>query len=608
MLAGLLLALTLGAYLPVVENGYIWDDDDYVVNNTTLTSVDGLRRMWFELAAIPQYYPLVHTSYWLEYHIWGLEPLGYHITNVLLHALAAVLLWRVLLVLGVPAAWWAAAIFALHPVHVESVAWITERKNVLSGVFYFASFLAYLHWAGFGRAAATNTGATSTGVTDKAARTDRLYVASLLLFVAALLSKTVTLSLPAVLLIVTWWKGRSVDRSVGIALAPFFAIGLTFGFATSLYETHLVGASDSGWDLSGSERVLVAGRALWFYLGKLVWPFPLIFNYPRWQLDPAAAWQYVYPVLAVGVGAGLLALSTRLGRGAVSVAMIFAGTLVPALGFFNVYPMRYSFVADHFQYLASAAPIAYLCGVVGFWASRSGPLASRLATFAGVSILVLLAALTWRQIPVYRDVETLWRDTLVGNPDSWLSHSSLCAIEEERGELESALAHCQAALRLEPDNHESHHIFAILAIARGDIEAGIRSYQRALDIRPDFPHSRNGLGAALNSLERYEESIVLFREVLRSYPDYAEAHSNLGNALAATGQLDDAIAHHRAAVELNPQLASAHNNLAAALLQKGELEQARSHMERVVELVPDSKAARRSLAGIERLIRNRAGP
>ncbi|MGE4606589.1 MAG: tetratricopeptide repeat protein [Myxococcota bacterium] len=597
MLAGLLVALTLGVYLPVVENGYIWDDGDYVFNNATLTSVDGLRRMWFELAAIPQYYPLVHTSYWLEYRLWGLDPVGYHIVNVLLHALGSLLLWRVLSLLGVPGAWWASAIFALHPVHVESVAWITERKNVLSGVFYFASFLSYLHWAGFGQPRPT---------AGRTARTDGLYAVSLLLFIAALLCKTVTLSLPAVLLIVTWWKGRSIDRSVALALAPFLAVGFMFGFATSIYETHLVGAVGSVWDLSAVERVLLAGRALWFYLAKLLWPHPLIFNYPRWQLDPAALWQYLYPLLAVGFGALLLVLARRIGRGAISAAMIFAGTLLPALGFFNVYPMRYSFVADHFQYLASAAPIAYLCGVVSVWASRSGRLASRIAAIAGAVILGVLGTLTWQQIPMYRDVETLWRTTLTRNPDSWLSHSSLCAIEQERGELDPALEHCEAAMRLEPDNHESHHMFAILAISRGEVEVGIRHYERALEIQPDFPHSSNGLGATLNSLERYDEAMGLFRDVLRLYPDYAEAHTNLGNALAATGELDAAIEQHRRAIELNPDLAAAHNNLAAALLRKGELGLARIHLERLLELTPDSTTARRSLDAIERLNRNRA--
>ncbi len=596
MLAGLLLALTLAAYLPVVENGYIWDDGDYVYNNSTLTSVDGLRRIWLELGAIPQYYPLVHTSYWLEYRLWELNPFGYHVVNVLLHALGALLLWRVLLTLGVPGAWWASAVFALHPVHVESVAWITERKNVLSGVFYFASLLSYLHWARFDR--------PPQAVAESA--TDRFYAVSLLLFVAALLSKTVTLSLPAVLLILTWWKGRPIDRAIALALAPFFAVGLAFGFATSTYETYLVGAGASGWDLSVVERVLISGRALWFYLAKLVWPYPLIFNYPRWQLDPFALWQYGYPLLAVGVGAGLLIFARRIGRGASSAAMIFAGTLVPALGFFNVYPMRYSFVADHFQYIASAAPIAYVCGVVAVWAGRSGLLASRVVATAGVVILGAFGALIWQQIPVYRDAETLWRATLSRNPDSWLSHSSLCAIEQERGELESALEHCAAAMRLEPDNHESHHMFAILAIARGDVEAGIRSYERALEIQPDFPHSKNGLGATLNSLGRYEEAIPLFRDVLRSYPDFAEAHTNFGNALTETGELDAAIEQHRRAIELNPELASAHNNLAAALLRKGELGLARTHLKRVVELLPDSTAARASLAAIERLIRKRA--
>ena len=226
-----LVAATMIAYQPVWHAGFIWDDDDYVINNPTLRSLAGLRQIWCHLAATPQYYPLVHTSFWLEYHLWGLNPPGYHIVNVLLHALAAILLWRLLARLRLPGAWLAAAIFALHPVAVESVAWVTERKNVLAAVFYFAAALAYLRITG----EAADGGKQIRGSL-------RWYFLSLALFVAALLSKTVACSLPAAMLLAIWWKrGRIAGRDVW-SLLPFFAAGMAMGLMTSWLERIHVGA------------------------------------------------------------------------------------------------------------------------------------------------------------------------------------------------------------------------------------------------------------------------------------------------------------------------------------------------------------------------------
>jgi tetratricopeptide (TPR) repeat protein len=587
-LAALLFGLTLVAYLPVIENGYIWDDDDYVYANPTLQSADGLRQMWFELGAIPQYYPLVHTGFWLEYRLWGDAPHGYHAVNVVLHALCALLFWRVLVLLKVPGAWWVAALFSLHPVQVESVAWITERKNVQSGALYFASLLAYLRWRG--------TGAQP-----------RLYAVSLLLFVAALLSKSVTASLPAVVLVLIWWQREPLDRDAWRPLIPFFAVGALFGAATSIYERVLVGAIGPAWDLSTIERVLVAGRALWFYLAKLAWPLPLVFNYPRWSIDAAEVSQYAYPAAALLLGLGLWLASARIGRGALSAAMIFAGTLLPALGFFNVYPMRYSFVADHFQYLACAAPFAYVTAVAfrGLDGRPSARIGLRVVLGA---LLALFALLDWQRLPDYRDAETLWRATLNANPRSWQSHSALCAIEHGRAELERAGPHCEAMLALEPDNHESHHMFAIYQASRGRTEAGIRHYERAIEIEPRYHHALNGLAATLNGLGRFDEAVAHLRRAIVLNPEFAEAHSNLGNALVATGEIDAGVAEHRAAVGLAPDNAVLHNNLAAGLLRAGQPQLARAHLVRVTQLLPDSKDAARNLAALDRLLKRQPRP
>ena len=318
MPALLLVGLTAGAYIPAMSGGFIWDDDDYVQDNLTLRSLEGLGQIWFQPGATRQYYPLVHTTYWLEYRLWGLDPTGYHVVNVILHALSAVLVWRLLIRLKVSGAWAAAALFALHPVHVESVAWITERKNALSGAFYLGAAWAYLRY--------------------EEAHSPRLYWAALFLFAAALLSKTVTCTLPAALLLVLWWKGQTPMRRTAVALVPFFALGAAMSGMTVWMEKHSVGAWGPEWDLSLVERGLIAGRALWFYAAKLLVPLNLTFIYPRWAIDATAVWQYLYPIGALGVGALLWAFRERLGRGPLTGVLFFAGTLTPALGFFQLLP------------------------------------------------------------------------------------------------------------------------------------------------------------------------------------------------------------------------------------------------------------------------------
>jgi hypothetical protein len=395
-LAALLILLTLIAYIPALQGGFIWDDNDYVSDNAALRSADGLRRIWTEPGAVPQYYPLTFTTFWLEYRVWGLSPAGYHALNVALHAVSAVVLWRVLLLLQVPGAWLAAAVFAVHPVEVESVAWITERKNTLSGACYLAALLAYLHFA-FGAAR----------------RRWRLYGLALALFIAALLSKTVAASLPAVLVLILWWKRDRLDAAALWPLAPMFALGLGAGLLTAGVERQYVGAVGADWNLSAVDRCLIAGRALWFYAATLAWPHPLIFFYPRWRIDAGIWWQHLFPLAAIGLAALLAALRHRLGKGPLVAVLAFAVMLAPALGFVDVFPMRYSFVADHFQYLASIALIA-LAVAVGCRALRGAPPGARAAVGAGV--LALLTTLSWRQGDVSLDQEALWRDTIAKNP------------------------------------------------------------------------------------------------------------------------------------------------------------------------------------------------
>ncbi len=353
-----LILASVFAYFPVLRNGFVWDDDYYIHGNVQLLTPAGLGRIWSKLDSEPQWYPLTHTSFWIEYHFFGANPLPYHVDNVILHTLGAIALWRLLLRLEIPGAWGAALLFCVQPLQVESVAWATERKNVLSGLLYFLSALTYfraitpsLGTPGEGRGGGFHLG---------------WYVVSLILFLAAILAKSVVCTLPAAILLVIWWRRGKLKWSDVPPLLPMFLAGAVMGSITSWMERHVVGAVGPDFQFTWLQRVVIAGHAVWFYFGKLVWPFHLSFIYPRWNVDPAhRPAQLLYPLTAIGVLIFLWLRRKRRGRGPIACALFFVGTLSPALGFANVFPMRYSFVADHFQYLACIGPIALFCA--GLW-------------------------------------------------------------------------------------------------------------------------------------------------------------------------------------------------------------------------------------------------
>ena len=439
-----LVLFTILVYIPAIHGGYIWDDDMYVTQNQNLESVDGLARIWTNPQSSPQYYPLVFSSFWLEHQLWGLDPAGYHTVNVLLHACGAVLLYFVLRGLSVEGAFLAALVFAVHPVYVESVAWVSERKNVLSGLFYLCSFLLLARFFRLG-------GDTD----DKPGGRHWYYVLGIVAFGCALLSKTVTATLPAAFILVLWWKRGRVTLRELLYLAPLFVIGGSLGLLTAWLEKTQVGAQEINWGLSFLDRFLIAGRALWFYLWKLVWPAKLAFNYQRWRVDDHVWWQYAYPLSMLGLTALLWGLRRTIGRAPLCALLFFAVSLFPVLGFLDVYPFRYSFVADHFQYLASVGIIALVVGGGARLVKIHYP--SRLKTYATIAILVagILSVKSWHQEYAYADGMTLWTETLKTNPESALAHDNLGSALSKQGKLQEAMAHFQEALRINPNSERA---------------------------------------------------------------------------------------------------------------------------------------------------------
>lgn len=563
-----LVAATILAYQPIWHAGYIWDDDHYVTGNLTLHSLKGLWQIWFVPGATPQYYPMAFTGFWLEYHLWHLNPLGYHLTNVLLQALNAILLWTVLRRLDVPGAWLVAAIFALHPVCVESVAWVSEIKNVLSGAFYLSAALVYLRF-------------------DRT-RNWRPYLFASGLFLLGLLSKTVIATLPAALLLVFWWqRGKLSWKQDVLPLIPFFVAGVSAGLFTAWMEWAFVGARGSGYTFTFIERTLIAGRAIWFYLGKLIWPVDLIFIYPRWHVSQVIWWQYLFPAMALLVTLGLWLLSHR-NRGPLAAWLFFVGTLFPALGFFNVYPFRYSFVADHFQYLAMIGPLTLaVAGIDKLFRHLRNKEPLWELVFCEM-LLLILGGLAWHQCGMYASDETLWRVTLSRNPDCWMACNNLGFILTQKGEVDEAMAEFQKALQINPKDPPSWNNVGNVLLHWGKVAEAIPYFQKALQVNPDYAEARNNLGSALLQEGKVHEAVAQFQKVLQINPDSVEAHGNLGNVMLQEGKVDEAIAQYQKALQISPNNPNLYNNLGNALSRQGQFEQATAHYQAAIKLEPNN--------------------
>jgi len=575
----LLLLLTLVAYVPAIRSNFIWDDNRHVTENKNLRDTQGLVNIWTQRGLInggtPQYYPLTHTMYWLEYQAWGAEPLGYHLVNVLLHGISAILVWEILRRLKVPGAWAAAAIWALHPINIESVAWVSEGKNVLAGVCFFGAILAYLEGKGIGE----GSGVGVQGSGKKSIPPLGWFGISLGLFVCALLSKTVACSMPAVMVLILWWKKELKAKDFAILL-PFVVVGLALGLGTAQMEREYVGAVGPEWDqLTWVHRILIAGRALWFYAATLVMPVNQSFIYTRW--DVGAAWQWVFPIGAV-VAIGALVLSRkRLGDGPLVAVLYFAGTLVPALGFFNVYPMRYSFVADHFQYLSGLGLIV-LAVVVLSKVLRSTPVAA-------VGTVMLIGALmgaTWVRASAFYDEITLWQDTVAKNPECWMAHHNLgVALQKDAIEY------------LKANNPEA------IAAAQSEMTEAEKQYKRTLEINPKHEWAHFGLGTLYMLERRMPEAKAELEKSIPNSPNPSQSYAQLGLLMVETHKFDEAEPYLRKALELEDRplnknryipihLAETRIALAKILEAKNDMPDAEGLYRDALQIKPGNREAR----------------
>ena len=576
--AALLAALYL-AYRPALDAGFVWDDDGHVTP-PHLRGADGLARIWTEPAAAQQYYPLVHTFFWVQHRLFGDAPAGYHWTNLALHAAAALLLVGLLRRLALPGAWLAGALWALHPIQVESVAWISEQKNTLSTCCFLAAWHAWITF--------------DAGLADDRRRYG-VWTLFVLLALAAVTAKTVACTLVPAILVVTWARegGRAWTRRVPWLVLPLL-LSASFAALTPWLEVTVgrAASDEHPSDLAGPlARIAVAGKDLWFYLAHLATPWSTSFVHPRWATDGPPVASLVPAAAFVALGAVLFAARGRIGRWPIATLLFFAGVLSPALGFFDAIPFRYSFVADHFQYVAGIGPIALV-------AACAALLARHALVPARIAAVLVLGLLAWRSnvhARNFRDAETLWRATIEANPAAWMAWANLVDELNRRGRHAEAIEVGLAGRRAHPERAGLAQNLGVALQRAGRVEEAVRVLDEAVTLAPQPAKPLVDRASAKLAAGRHADALADLDAALELAPRLAAARMLRGNALLALQRSDEALAEYDQAIALEPGFAQAWFNLGVARASRREPAEAERAYRRALELDPGELGARLNL-------------
>ena len=593
----MLIVLTAAVYLPAISGPFIWDDDIYITADPRMETLAGLGKIWidpFRQEHRHQFYPLTVTAFWLQHQLWGESPVGYRTVNVLIHALNAVLLWRVLRRLRLPGAWIAGAIFSVHPVHVVSVAWITELKNVLSTLFFLSAAMAMVRFFNLG-------GVRWPGKLDYMDGTRWFwYVLAMGLFVCALLSKTVTALLPVALLLVLWWKRDRLRWRDVVALLPMVIIGSVFVMTTVWLESRYSSDQVHAAGLTWMESWLIAGRSIWFYAGKLIWPDELMMIYPRWQVDANVWWQYSYLFGMLVVIVLLWLFRRKIGKGPLAATAYFVIAVSP-VSFVTVGFMAHSFVADHWQYWASMGLVIPAAAGSAILFNRCGePI--WLGCLVVIVALMALCGLTSQRCSLYRDHITLWSSTLAKNPGSFAAHNNLGNAILLQSNMDQAIWHYRSALRLNPDYPDSNYNLGRVLYLQGEVNEAEVHLRQAIQAVPGYIPAHVLLGLVHQSQGKQEHAIAAFKQAIRLDPDSVEAHYNLGRIYRSQGQVDEMMSQYRQVLRLAPRNGFIHFELADVLRGQGQFDQAMGHLNqatdhfrRALAKKPCSKMLRKNL-------------
>ena len=571
------------AYLPALDNDFVdWDDHLWITDNPRIADANGLLKAWTTPGSAYYYpCPLTFTSFWLEYRLWGLDPHGYHATNVALHAVNTLLVWHLLRALGLSTwlASWSAALFALHPMQVQSVAWITERKNLLSGFFFLTSLLLYLRHR---RSSARFS-----------------YALSLIAFACAVLSKAAAVVLPLVILWTEWLiqipaaqASRRSRPGPWLRSAPFFAIAAAVALLSMVMETPSAGEARPVL-----QRILTAAAIPWFYLYKLILPLHLRPLYPQWNIQPDALACWL-PLAALALAAGLfLRYRARLNPHLLWGLGFAVITLLPMMGLVQYSFFRFSFVADHYVYLCCLGLFLPL-GIVlrkachRLWSERRAWTA---ATLTAVVCLAFLATRTWSRCFLWRDSKTILTETLRYYPDFWMAWSNLGNVYARQGDHDRAVNHYRRALAINPHHTETHFNLAKALAAGGDLHSAAQHYRQALRLRPDFLKPRLGLANCLLAQDKFDTAIDQYRFAAEIAPQDPLVLCNLGHALTRAGRADQASQVLHQAVNLAPDLPQAHYNYAIALTGENRHHQALTQYQQCLKLQPHHARAENNL-------------
>jgi len=564
--SGLIVLLAFVVYFPILKSDFVSIDDPVLITkNPILRTAEGLKAIWLDPRSQPLYCPIVSTAFWIQYHLWGLQPAGYHITNILFHAASAIVLLLILMRLSVPGAWLASLIFLIHPLQVESVAWVAELKNILSGFFSLISVWIFFRF-------------NPPDEKQSEPGSHIFYAIALFLFFCALLSKPTASTVAPALLLVYWWKrGRIIPQDI-LYIAPMFILGVMMGLLAIWIESSLnimegLNAGNQGSNnISIIERVLIAGHAIWFYVSKIFWPVHLTCFYSRWKINPTALSQYFYPITAIIVIVSLWLRRNKIGRGPITAVLIFAGVLAPFLGFIDYSTMWYSFATDHFQYMACIGLIvlASASGVELF--GKFGQNLERIGQTSATLVILSLSLLSFKQGNFYKHSENLLINNIKISPDSPVAQANIGLSYYQKGQLDKAISYYREAIRLWPGYGEAQNNLGIALMTEGKLEDAAPYFYESLKTNPKKAMVHFNLGYTLAQMGKLDDALVEFNAGLALEPQSAEARYNLGNVYLLKGNLDAAIQQYMEALRIKPNYAYASESLSYALAKKNEIQ------------------------------------
>jgi len=553
--AAIIVLACLWIYSPAYHGDWLWDDDQLLTANPVVqsSSLAGLSKLWFNPDGA-DFFPLSYTALWAQWPFFKNQPTGYHVTTIVLHVIGSLLLWALLDRMRVPGAWLSSLIFAIHPVAVESVAWVSETKNTLSLPLFLLSCLCWV----------------SQDDERASGRRAWLYGLSILFFLLAMLAKTSMVGLPVLLLLHAWWKRGAVTLQDVIRAAPFFLISFVLGIITIQYQHGRAIGAEKILVGGVASRIATAGMAVLFYLKQIVWPVPLLPIYPRWEVDPPKAWQFLaWPVIAAAAAWLWANRGTAdrpgWGRHALFGLGFFLLMVLPVLGFVTISYMRITWVADHFIYLPMIGVIALIGAAATRWYERSTSSAQPLILAGGAIVLATCGLLSFRYANAWASEDALWTHTLKINNNAWQAHNRLGAKKFSRGDIEGGYYHFTQSTKLRPDLGETHNNLGSALSAKGRLNEAIKEFTEACRLTPHVPAMHVNLANSLFQAGRFAEASEKFLTLLEKEPKNPALLNNYAVTLYKLGNKEAAVLYFRKALELNPNLKDAREGLAVAL-------------------------------------------